>query len=352
LAAGSYSFQAHYNGDSNFTASTSDCEPLTVNKAPTTITTQAQYAGTTIVPGSTVTDTATVSTTSSFTPGPSGTVNFFLCDPGTVAANGGDCHTGGAAAGSGTLSGGKATSAPPVTVTTAGTYCWRAVYVGDSNFTGSTDVGTISPSNNECFSVFQMLHPGTIGFWRNWNNHYTQPQFQSLVNWVVTNNCAVYATGTTHGGPQCFIGWFGQVFNNNTAQLTIPEFTAIMTFGKGTPRGQMVLAQLTGLKLDLAISANNPPLTQFNDNLCTGGLLDLMNVPGALAFFGTITPTVQQVLDKVEPYWIGNLGSTNPKDWKFGNPTTKQEWSSSTYDMIITVLTGMNEGSLVTSSGC
>src|SRR5262249_56361359 len=29
LAAGSYSFQASYGGDSNYNASTSDCEPLT-----------------------------------------------------------------------------------------------------------------------------------------------------------------------------------------------------------------------------------------------------------------------------------------------------------------------------------
>src|SRR5262249_35271205 len=33
LAAGSYSFQASYGGDSNYNASTSSCEPLTINKA-------------------------------------------------------------------------------------------------------------------------------------------------------------------------------------------------------------------------------------------------------------------------------------------------------------------------------
>ena len=38
LAAGSYSFQATYSGDSNYVGSTSDCELLTVNKASTTTT--------------------------------------------------------------------------------------------------------------------------------------------------------------------------------------------------------------------------------------------------------------------------------------------------------------------------
>ena len=66
LAAGAYSFRAHYNGDSNYKESTSDCEPLTVNKADTQTATEihknpAHDPVTAVALGSTVHDRAAVS---------------------------------------------------------------------------------------------------------------------------------------------------------------------------------------------------------------------------------------------------------------------------------------------------
>src|SRR5262249_58720221 len=40
LAAGNYAFRAHYNGDTNFDASTSDCEPFHVNTAASSTATE------------------------------------------------------------------------------------------------------------------------------------------------------------------------------------------------------------------------------------------------------------------------------------------------------------------------
>ena len=42
LAAGGYSFKAHYGGDSNFKESTSECEPLTISKGTPTLTTDVK----------------------------------------------------------------------------------------------------------------------------------------------------------------------------------------------------------------------------------------------------------------------------------------------------------------------
>src|SRR5262249_54508936 len=65
LAAGSYSFQAHYNGDSNYNERMSDCEPLSVGGSSTSTATAIhddQEKVVTSVPlGSTVHDSATVS---------------------------------------------------------------------------------------------------------------------------------------------------------------------------------------------------------------------------------------------------------------------------------------------------
>src|SRR5262249_19274864 len=76
LAAGSYSFKAHYNGDDNYNGSTSDCEPLTVSKANSSTATEIHDSShdvvTSVALGATVHDKATVSGISGFTP--SGTV--------------------------------------------------------------------------------------------------------------------------------------------------------------------------------------------------------------------------------------------------------------------------------------
>ena len=97
-----------------------------------------------------MTDTATV--TGGGAPTPTGTVTFFLCQPAAVAANEGDCHFGGDQVGDAkALTNGVATSDATTNTTAIGTYCWRAVYGGDSLYTGSSEL----TSTNECFTTVE-----------------------------------------------------------------------------------------------------------------------------------------------------------------------------------------------------
>ena len=83
LAAGDYSFQGHYDGDGNFAASTSPCEPFHVNTAGTTAATQLHNnanegvigVGSSVALGTSVHDKATVGDTNAAFD-PTGNVSF------------------------------------------------------------------------------------------------------------------------------------------------------------------------------------------------------------------------------------------------------------------------------------
>src|SRR6185503_12000581 len=124
-----------------------------LGQCASTTTTQSSTTGSQDIPAQgspnlTVSDTATinVSGVTSF----NGTVSFFLCGPSQTALT--ICADGqGAAIGSAqtvTANGNK--TSDTVTITSAGSYCWRAVFSGDANagVPGSRDDGT-----NECFTV-------------------------------------------------------------------------------------------------------------------------------------------------------------------------------------------------------
>src|SRR5262249_55342662 len=90
---------------------------------------------------------------------PTGTINFFICDPLTVIANGGTCSVGGTAAGSKTAVA-VAGSNPPasaadsdaIIANAVGTWCFRAEYVpGGAN--GDNYNGWFDSSATECFLV-------------------------------------------------------------------------------------------------------------------------------------------------------------------------------------------------------
>src|SRR5262249_49969542 len=111
---------------------------------PTIVT---QVSTTTATVGETiVTDLATLT-------GPNGTVTgsvaFFVCGP-TGSAT--PCVSGGASAGTKTLSGGTATS-DGFTPTTVGTYCFRVEYTPDANAQYSPGVSSVT--TNECFTAIQ-----------------------------------------------------------------------------------------------------------------------------------------------------------------------------------------------------
>ena len=153
-----------------------------------------------------------------------------------------------------------------------------------------------------------------------------------MINYLKTNNSKIYNEDLT---------------NSTADDLTIAKVDAIFNFGSATPRNQMILAQFTGMKFNLAITqlAGSGGLVQKNDDICLAGVVNVSSISGATAFFGTSTPTIQQIVSAVENRWTGNL-TTNRDDWSFSFTSTAQR------DMIITVLTRINEGTIIVSSGC
>ena len=138
LAAGDYGFRAHYNGDSNFDASTSDCEPFHVNTATTSTATELHNdaseaviaLNSSVALGTNVHDKATVSEgNAAFNP--TGDVSF------TFFANN-DCSGQGTAKGTVALVAGVAHPSQASGALAAGDYAFRAHYNGDDNFDPST----------------------------------------------------------------------------------------------------------------------------------------------------------------------------------------------------------------------
>ena len=143
-APGTYYWQASYSGDTSNAASTSTCgsEIETVTGLPTpSVTTAVQSGGQTVtsVPlGSSVSDQATVSGTAGT---PTGTVTFTFFSNGT-------CTAPGTPDGTGTLSGGVATSAAEVPTAT-GSYSFMASYGGSSAYSsasGTCEMFTVTSS--------------------------------------------------------------------------------------------------------------------------------------------------------------------------------------------------------------
>jgi hypothetical protein len=194
LAAGSYSFQAVFTPtNTNYTGSTSGCEPFTVNAGTSSTATQVDDAATkaawagTETTGASAFDTATVSVSDGITA--TGTVTY------TFFANN-TCSGAGTAAGTVMLT---TTGAVPNSNTESnlagGSYSFQATYSGDTNYSGSTSscepfkviaiVSQITPTNTTCgqfasgtaatqgpimyptsgTTISQGVNPGVIFYW-------------------------------------------------------------------------------------------------------------------------------------------------------------------------------------------
>jgi uncharacterized repeat protein (TIGR01451 family) len=174
-------------------------------------------------------------------------------------------------------------------------------------------------NNNSCVNVAVQVHPGTIGFWRNWRNKYTTTQLSTLLAKVAAYTPSIY----------------GQA----AYPLTPAVLDAILNYGAATPRFQQLLGQLTALELNLAVSSSGGTPTQWNDNVCPTARLNVSGISGATTFFGTSTPTIAQVITAIASRWTGKL-TTNRTNWTF-NLTNAQA------SMLINVVSGINEGTLL-----
>ena len=175
-------------------ASTTEC--VTIGPENTTTTTHPQLNGVNItaaIPvGSMVTDHAVVAAVDNADGTPTGTVDFFICDPTTVTGNTNhNCSTGGVSAGSNkaltALSGqttpSATTDSDAVNASSVGLWCFRAVYTPSgtnaANYNGSQDPTATSTSQSECFLVQDST------------------SMTSAQSWVPNDTATVAATGGT-----------------------------------------------------------------------------------------------------------------------------------------------------------
>src|SRR5262249_31161988 len=135
LSTGSYSFKATYGGDGNYNGSTSSCEPLTVGKADTTLSTDIHDAAHNVITSAALGDTVHDSATLSGKVGtitPTGSVSF------TFYPNG-SCTAGtGSSAGSASLVYPTAHPSSDEGPLSTGSYSFKATYGGHGNYNGST----------------------------------------------------------------------------------------------------------------------------------------------------------------------------------------------------------------------
>jgi hypothetical protein len=161
--AGLWCFRANYvpsgttYNPSNDTGSTTEC--VKVNPDKTTTVTTPQVSGSPIsgnvAVNTSVTDHAVVTGTAAGG-SPTGTVDFYICNPTEVATNGGTCSTGGTATpaqpGKTLTSGANNTAtadSDAVVANVVGTWCFRAEYKSTTdNYTNSSDSRV-----SECFTV-------------------------------------------------------------------------------------------------------------------------------------------------------------------------------------------------------
>ena len=148
-AAGAWCFAAVYSGDSNYTGSSDQSPDECFTVGTTSSTTMSSPASNTAALGGPNSDNAVVTGTGDTAP--TGTVTFYTCgenvDPCTSASWTQLGSPVGVTAGVSDTSSASSTSFINDSV---GTWCFAAVYNGDSNYTSSSD-----QSSDECYTVSQ-----------------------------------------------------------------------------------------------------------------------------------------------------------------------------------------------------
>ncbi|HEX4862597.1 MAG TPA: hypothetical protein VFV02_00905, partial [Acidimicrobiales bacterium] len=164
-APGSYCFNASYiaANPGNYTSLSSEGagsnECFTVEKQGSQTATKVVAAQVTFGAGG-ISDNVSVAPVSNTGPAPTGTVQFYVCLNTTTAATtfctpSATSQDGSAVGLNVPLSGSTSTATSPVfTPTSAGTWCFSAVYSGDSNYLGSQDNTTsTNTDSSECVTV-------------------------------------------------------------------------------------------------------------------------------------------------------------------------------------------------------
>ena len=156
------SFLAETRSSTPFDSRLKDLRLGDFNTCSATLSTSSSVGTSTVTPGTSVSDTATVTGTSltgGSAPTPQGTVKFFLCQPSQVTAAGCPAGAGtqiGTPAEGETLVNGTVSSESTNNTTAIGKYCWRIEYVpaAGSPYSGSGHTNaTIGGTAGECFQT-------------------------------------------------------------------------------------------------------------------------------------------------------------------------------------------------------
>lgn len=143
-------FVANTRSSQSTTAQMHDFSIGQVDLCSATLSTTSSETGSTVVPGTSVTDTATL-TPGAGQPTPTGTIDFFLCQPADVTTGGCEGTAGSKVGATKNLVNGSATSDAATNTTAIGKYCWRAVYTpaAGSPYSAASHTNTTT----ECFTT-------------------------------------------------------------------------------------------------------------------------------------------------------------------------------------------------------
>lgn len=215
---GRYCFYATWAGDSNYTngasggAAATEC--FTIAKLPSTTATTSSPTGDNVAPGTSVTDTATVSGSG---PTPTGSVTFFLCQPSEVTAGGCEGTAGTQIGGAVQLVNGSATSAATTNTTTLGKYCWRAVYSGDAVYNGSDH----TDATGECFTVRNSASATTAQNWLPNDHIVITTQYTGTVSGTLSVQLVEGTLGATCAGSTGTVRYTETITNPVSVPLTM-----------------------------------------------------------------------------------------------------------------------------------
>ncbi len=307
-SAGTWCFAAVYSGDGNYAGSSDQSadECYTVTTAPSSTTSTPTHSS--VALGGTNTDGATVTGSVSGLD-PTGTVSFYACAEGVSP-----CTPSGSPFDTESLSGtanpASVTSAA-FTPTSAGTWCFAAVYSGDGNYAGSSD-----QSADECYSVTGAAPVVT-----------TQP-----VSQYYTSGGSLTFTAAASGTPTPTVQWqystnAGATWTNlagaTSTTLTLSGLTSLENHWELRAVFTNVVSSATSnaatMTLATAPAVTTQPSSQY---YASGGSLTF-----TAAASGSPTPTVQwQYSTNAGATWTNLAGATSATLTVSGLTALENHW--------------------------
>jgi hypothetical protein len=189
-------------------------------------------------------------------------------------------------------------------------------YPDGTTVDGGADAQISLPPAGMVHCVFTnrpQIHPGSKGFWKNWDNHYTADEFAGLL-YAAFQDAGIYAD------------LFYEDLDSGDWLLVdeaIALFDAIHDFQGGASDDQAVLAEDSAARLNLAVSTSPAPEIsglQMHHDISRDCMVDVSDIPGAQELIEAWTsdlilgsnPTIGAILDVAEQTWTGTMA-----DWAF-----------------------------------